>query len=458
MENNLITVVLPIEVKGREFDSRLLLAYHLVKQGYNVVIGDRAGVERETKYTQNCIYIAKSLAYSQQEMYENFHSNNGKVLILYEEGAYVGRLKNLKSELDSSYPRGMIPHIDAILVYGNAFKSILIDNIEELDNTNVYVIGNPRFDLHKRKYFSYFDDQISNITNKFGKYILFNGNFVRGNHHLGQKHLLNEIKENQELTNEAKSIFYKMMEESEEQLNSFINMISCVAKKNPKITLIVRPHPGEGLSIYQKSLSNFENIRIINEGSAYPWIIGSELVVHQDCTTAIETIFSEKPVISFYPFDDRTNLFALSTYLSDKTSSIDEIIQKIDFYLKNPYKLRKEQIEKINSEVINYSDFSHFKLNDVISKIKKNMVYDKFFKNDMKKIINLWYQRFRAYLRWMKGKYLVKTGYAIAFEGLNINELKKRIKNIKSIEEDSLADIKVSQKGINVFHLSRTDK
>ena len=74
MENNLITVVLPIEVKGREFDSRLLLAYHLVKQGYNVVIGDRAGVERETKYTQNCIYIAKSLAYSQQEMYENFHS------------------------------------------------------------------------------------------------------------------------------------------------------------------------------------------------------------------------------------------------------------------------------------------------------------------------------------------------------------------------------------------------
>lgn len=448
-----ITVVLPIELKGREFDSRLLLAYHLAKEGYRVIIGDRAGVERESKYLQNCIYIAKSLAYSQKEMYENFHRRGGKVLILYEEGAYVGRLKNVASEIESAYPKGMLPHIDGILVYGDAFNTILRENIDELNVTNVHTIGNPRFDLHKPKYFSYFHEQATKITDKIGKYILFNGNFVRGNHHLGQEHLTNEIENNQELSSEAKSIFFSMMEESKEQLDSFIAMISKVAERFPEISLVVRPHPGEHLAIYFDRLSQHKNVHITNHGMAYPWIIASEIIVHQDCTTAIESLFAEKPTISYYPFKDRTNLFWLSTYLSDNASSEDEILDKVEEYLTNPYELNEEQKLKITSEIINYKEYSHSRLSSVLKNFTNEMTLDEKITPSLTEKLKLQYQRFRAFLRWKKGKYLVKTRYVKAYEGVKKHELESRLDIIKSIEKDTNNNFKVSQKGINVFHL-----
>ena len=209
-----ITIILPIEIKAREFDSRLLLAYHLVKDGYEVIIGDRAGCERESKHLQNCIYIAKSLAFSQKKLYENFHFNNGKVLILYEEGAYVGRTKNITSEIESAYPKGMLPIVDGIFVYGESFNQILKNNVRCLNDSNVFTSGNPRFDLHKPYYHQYFKKETNKINEDIGNYILFNGNFVRGNHYLGQEHLKNEINQSKELTESAKLFFYEMMKES----------------------------------------------------------------------------------------------------------------------------------------------------------------------------------------------------------------------------------------------------
>lgn len=452
MNNSEITIVLPIEIKGREFDSRLLLAYHLAKEGYQIVIGDRAGVERETKHVQNCIYIAKSLAYSQKDMYENFHTNNGKVLILYEEGAYVGRLKNVASEIESAYPKGMLPHIDGILVYGDSFNKVLKDHVEELNGSNVFTIGNPRFDLHKPKYFSYFNSKTSEIKNKIGKYILFNGNFVRGNHHLGQEHLRNEIENNQELNSEAKTIFFSMMKESKKQLDSFISMISKVADEFPDISLVVRPHPGEHKKIYFENLSKFKNIHITNEGMAYPWIIGSEIIVHQDCTTAIESLFAEKPIISYYSHEDATNLFWLSRYLSDKSRDEDEMIKKIKCYLKQSYQLTSEKKEKITNEVINYSEYSHNKLISVIEGFRSKMNKgnpDETFKTKL----NLYYQRFRAFLRWKKGKYYHKSAYTISYEGVKRFEVKNRIQKLHLIENNDVANLKVSKRGINVFHI-----
>ncbi|MFY0631397.1 MAG: hypothetical protein JXR05_13510 [Flavobacteriaceae bacterium] len=448
-----ITIILPIELKKREFDSRLLLAYHLVNKGYKVIIGDRAGCERESKNIQNCIYIAKSLAYSQKAMYENFHANNGKVLVLYEEGAYVGRINNVLSEIESAYPSGMLEHVDGILVYGDSFNELLKTNVDSLNDSNVFTVGNPRFDLHKPSYFPYFKDEISEIKKEVGDYILFNGNFVRGNHHLGQVHLKNEIDENKELTEEAKLIFYSMMEESKEQLDSFIKMIEKVAESFPEKTMLVRPHPGEDKKIYHQILSKFKNVRITNEGMAYPWIIGADLVIHQDCTTAVESVFAEKPVISYYPFEDKSNLFWLSTFLSEMVSTEAELIQKVTTNLKNTSFLSEEQEKKITDEIINYKDFSHKRLINILSNFTNDMSQSYNKKQSIDEKLALSYQRFRAFLRWKKGKYYLKTRYVLAYEGIKKTEVLKKIKTISSIENDSQQEIKVSRRGINVFHL-----
>ena len=454
-----ITIILPIELKKREFDSRLLLAYHLVNKGYKVIIGDRAGCERESKNIQNCIYIAKSLAFSQKSMYDNFHANNGKVLILYEEGAYVGRLENVASEIESAYPLGMLPYIDGILVYGESFVQVLTNHVSSLNSSNVIPIGNPRFDLHKPHYHSYFEKEVEDIKNRIGDYILFNGNFVRGNHHLGQEHLRNEIEQNEELTKEAKAVFYNFMDESVIQLDSFIKMIANVAKSIPEISIVVRPHPGEDLKIYYENLSKYKNVHITNKGMAYSWIIGAEIVVHQDCTTAVESIFANKPIISYIPFEDRSSLFWLSTFVSDIVSTENDIIIKIKKYLKGEkYYLSLEQKKIFNKEVINYSAFSHDLLIEVLESVILDMDLCKREKVDFKKRAKLIYQRFRSFLRWKKGKYYLKSRYVTAFEGVKKKEVLERLKKLNKMENGEINQIKVSNCGINVFLLESKPK
>lgn len=95
--------------------------------------------------------------------------------------------------IEVSYPKAMLPYIDSILVYGKSFHKILIESVEELNNKNVFICGNSRFDLHKPKYHSYFEKETNKIKKQFGKYILFNCNFIAGNHYLGQESFKQEI-------------------------------------------------------------------------------------------------------------------------------------------------------------------------------------------------------------------------------------------------------------------------
>jgi surface carbohydrate biosynthesis protein len=449
-----VTIVLPIEIKKREFDSRLLLAYFFVKEGYNIIIGDRDGCERESIYTLNCVYIAKSLAYSQKNMYNNFHNNNGKVLILYEEGGFVGRVKTKLSEIESAYPSGMLPFIDSILIYGESYKELLIENIIGLNKTNVFSSGNSRFDLHKPKYHSYFNEDLNKIKKRYGKYILFNGNFVTGNHFLGQDTFKNEIAENQEMNDEMKSAFFERMKDAEKNIITFIEMIIIVSKAFPDLSIIVRPHPGEDGKIYHDYLSQFKNVHITNKGNAYSWIIGAEIVIHQDCTTGIEAVFAEKPVISYIPFSDRSNLFFLATFLSDIATNSFEIIIKIESYLNGKkYTLNDEQKKVLEKEAINYKYYTNELMLDIVENAVQTIELNNCNKLTLINYFKLQYQRSRACIRWIKGKYYSNSRYSVAYEGVKKHEILKRLNIIKKIENGNNVNITVSKRGINTFHL-----
>ncbi len=51
---------LPVEVKVRELDAKLLLSYYAIQQGYQVIIGDHPVVEESTSYLPAGIFFIKS--------------------------------------------------------------------------------------------------------------------------------------------------------------------------------------------------------------------------------------------------------------------------------------------------------------------------------------------------------------------------------------------------------------
>ncbi|MCP6719114.1 MAG: hypothetical protein KJI71_02665 [Patescibacteria group bacterium] len=457
--NKEITVVLPVEVKNRAFDSRLLLAYRLIKEGYKVIIGDRSGCAREINFIQNCIYLAKSLAYSQSQLFKKIKHNNGRIFILYEEGGYIGREKHKFSEIRSSYPKKMLHFVDSIFVYGKSFQNFLVENLPEFNSRNTYVIGNSRFDLHKPKYLSYYSKQVNKIKSIYGNYLLFNGNFNFGNHYLGENYILNEIINNKEITEEFKENYLiQKIEHSKAYLNNFLDLIKYIAQKLPKQTIIVRPHPGENIQIYRRTLKNIKNLFIINEGAATPWIIGSKLVIHLDCTTAIESIFAEKPVISYIPFEDTSDLFWLSVYVSDIAKTKKEVLNKIHEYLsvKKDFGIDEKKKSVLCEEIINFSEETSKLFVNFVNETTRNMNLVSKKQLSTKNIISInlkkIYLRGRNIAGWIIGKYIKKTGYCIKYEGVSKKEVKSKLGIFKQIHEDSF-DYNISRLGINTFKI-----
>ena len=155
-----IPVLLPIEEKKRELDSKLLLSLHLISKGYPIIIGDRGGIARELRFLQKCIYLGKSLSVDYEKTFRDVHRNNGKVIVLYEEGAIVAWPDFKYDEIESFYPQEVIHLVDYLFTYGTTYSKLLVETIKELNDAKLYVTGNMRFDLHRPKYRKYYEDKI----------------------------------------------------------------------------------------------------------------------------------------------------------------------------------------------------------------------------------------------------------------------------------------------------------
>ena len=351
-------ILLPIEVKKRELDGKLLIALHLVSAGFPVIIGDRGGCSRELKLLYNCIYIAKSLSIDLLETFKDIKKNDGKIFVLFEEGGLVSNKKYKFEEIKSFYPENMLTFVDSIFVYGVSYQKLLIDNVKTLNLINTFVSGNARFDLHKPKYKEYFKDKVLALRNKYGKYILINGNFCLGNNFMGEEYIRNELSNIKDWSKELVGKYLERVDENKKELEKFINATKKIAEIFTEYAIIVRPHPGEKLDIYVKKLGDIKNIYVTNEDIATPWILGSEIVIHKDCTTAVESFFAGKPIISYLLFKNNYDISWLPAYISEKAHNESELINKIKEYLiyNKKFELSNEKKSVLSNEIINTVD------------------------------------------------------------------------------------------------------
>jgi surface carbohydrate biosynthesis protein len=455
-----IPVILPIEIKKREFDSRLLIAFTLAKEGVPSIIGDRSGCERELKLFNKCIYLAKSLAFSQKDLFQFIKQKSGKIFVLFEEGGFNFRPKEIKQEIESWYPKGMLPFVDIVFTYGHSFLRSLKNYYQDLDEDKVFISGNCRFDLHKPRFYEFYSDQMTLIKKKHKPYILFNCNFVLSNHYLGKMGFEKEIINNKEVTDRLRKIYIDKINLNRLLLQKFIKMIQKVSDEVKDVHFIVRPHPSESLDVYKNTFKDNNRIFITNKGSAIPWILGSEIVIHHDCTTAIESIFANKPVISFLPEGKTPDLLWLSVYLSEKTFSENDVVRLVKKYLKKEdnYKLTEEQRNVFNNEVINVTEETAPRITelvkDTIEQMKNETDYDIILKkNAISKYCAKMLDRGLSLIRWYKAKHLKKSGYAIKFEGISKKEIEKKLKILDEIHQCE-TQFRVNQLGVNTYYIS----
>ena len=146
--------------------------------------------------------------------------------------------------------------------------------------------------------------------------------------------------------------------ESERQSREmFVRIIIEVAKTNPSITFVMRPHPVMDQGYWKTAMANINNIVVIAGGNVQPWIYGASITIHSGCTTGLEAIAVDTLSV------DISNLIpgripiianSLVSYGNKRASSLKQLNNMI----RDSVKEKNSKINKLNKDVFEYEEGS----------------------------------------------------------------------------------------------------
>ena len=457
MKSKKILCCFPLETISRDLDPRLHLGLQCIKEGYSCLIGSKGGVAKEMfKQNMPFIYFDKSLDASAENFYRNIKMSKGTIVSLDEEGGVFNE-KLYKSELLRRNGENILKYVDLFFTWGKKQKKILVENTS-IAEKKIIVSGHPRFDLCKPKFKEFRLALLKNHIDTKNKYILINSTFTAANTFLSFDE---EIKLRiDERGDDSLDVKYerKLYDYRKLLINYFYEAIKEINRIYPELTIIFRPHPGENGEYYKRLFQKLKNVIVTGDGSAQEWISESCMVLHHDCTTAVEAFFSEKFIISYCPIKDDDFVQSLPIEISSVVANQDHLLKLIsnaqDFSIeKEQKKIACNYIRPIIANV-------DFESAEIIVKSLRNIAIESseipkfnigiFIKATIRKFIKI-LKRDLNFSSFSKNKLKIRQN--LKFPGLNKKEIEERISLLRKIDKD-LPDVKIEQISENTFLLS----
>ncbi|MGJ9458029.1 surface carbohydrate biosynthesis protein [Oceanobacillus sp. CF4.6] len=336
---------LPVEVKVRELDAKLLLAYYAVREGYHIVIGEHKMVELASEVYPKGIFFSKGYPHRfRRRIITNAKVNGHMVVELDEEGLILtDKTQYVRERMKAD----MLDLVTQEYCWGIFQKEAIAEAYPDY-NQKCHIVGNPRFDLLKPKFNLLYKEDVERIKSNYGMFILINTRFSEYNFLNGKK------------TESMVSMYMKKL------YDHFLEMTKAASGKFPAINFVIRPHPSENIASYRKAFSFYNNVHVIHEGNIIKWLMAAEVVIHNGCTSSIEAFLLEKPIISYIPITSKVYDMELTNKLGIKATTIEEVNTTLENMLSNPLEKSdyNEQIEQSKKSLSRYygssgSNFSY---------------------------------------------------------------------------------------------------
>ena len=428
-----------IEIKNRGYIAKLFLSILALKKGYNVVLGYRnTRLFTNFSFMPKGIYLDKSIWDIQYNTFKKLKKKGYYICSTDEEGFVYSNPERYLDQVSLN----SLKLLNLFFAWGQEQSNILSNKYPQLAN-KIKIVGNPRIDILKRKYFDFYEKESNYIKKKYGKFILVNSNF----NGVATITLSRAIEELKGLSNNFDENFWKNSIEFHSKLfKLFVDGIKELAKST-NLNIIIRPHPAEDPYYWLDEFKDYDNVKIINKFSVSPWIIESKVVIHNGCTTGIEAFLMKKPVITYSPIHSDQYDHKLPNLLSKKISTKVELIKWVKIFLDNKNKfdvIYDEKFKLIKKNISITNELSSLKILNHLNSI--NAISYSFKISSLKKCILGIYVSIR--------KFVLNINRSI----LHFNKIKKqKFPGIdkKEIENDSrkIKEILNFQKDVNILEV-----
>lgn len=313
---------LPVEVKKRSLIAKLVCAAEGVSEFDEIIVGDIGIISEYIDYLPSGVYLGKDMYEQRYNFYSRLKDKGFRIALLDEEGLIFQSSDQYIRRSTSPRVHGIV---DEVFTWGDYQKKLLTDTYG--GNTPITVTGNPRMQLFSDRFRNMYVDSISRIQKKYGKFILLNTNFGTTNNRLQKDQVRKLIIQHSQDLNELTIKELSAHEKSEQKtMAEFILLLNQLSVTFPDITFVLRPHPAENTRTWNEILAPLKNVFVDNDGNIVPWILASEMVIHNNCTTGIEAAIANIPVVAFEPISLKDVWeYNLSNELSVRLHSISEV-------------------------------------------------------------------------------------------------------------------------------------
>ena len=421
MKNNIRRrwIYLPIEVKARELIPKLFLGAKAVRAGFGIFLG-RNGMNVSRDKFPRGIYFDKCLSKHKIKFHEYQVNTLGNRLVSFDE---EGLLYDDESELiRNRISQRSVDLSDLIFTWGEEQARLFRTNYSV--KSKIVISGGPRLDIWRPEFASLYQTQISQIQEKYGKYILVVSNWgydceEKKNgvdpHKIYSGNLLSHIR------------------------SAFITSITELSSALPNQTLIVRPHPQDLPEYWEKVAKTFpQNVKVINDGPISPWVHAAHAVIHNDCTTGLEGWIGNASVFAYYPifqeYKEYSRYIMPINELSVVCRTTKDLISKISATLSTPKAVNNTSLPEIAQKFIHIEN-ERYASDCIIKKLQELNIPEENYEatkfNCFKKLRAFW-----GSLKWVTRDYLGKSGmYTRSYTrqknpGLEINEITELLKRV----------------------------
>ena len=435
-----------IETKSREYIAKLFLSILALEKGYNVVLG-RRNIRLLTKIPSMPpgIYLDKSIWEIQTNTFEKLKQKGFIICATDEEGLVYRNPKFLLERISFN----SLNLIEYFFTWGQQQATIILDKYPQFEN-KIKNVGNPRIDILKEKYFDIYKKERNYLKKKYGKFILVNSNFPD----VTSNTLNRNIEVLKGLTNIIDENFWKnSFIYHSKLLELFIDGIKELAKST-NLNLIIRSHPFEKPNFWIEEFKDYDNVKIVHKFFINPWIIESELVIHNGCTTGIEAFLMKKPVIAFRPiFSDQFDQ-KLPNSISKEINTKEELKKWVRIFLENKNEfdlIYNEKLKLLKKHISITNELSSLKILNHLNSL--NIDAHSFEISTLKNLILGIYVSIRKFILNLDRSFLHfnKTSKQ-KFPGIDKRELKNDIYVIKELLNFQ-KDVKVLEVFPNQFIL-----
>ncbi|NRA97734.1 MAG: hypothetical protein HRU14_16175 [Planctomycetes bacterium] len=315
-------MILPAEIRSRELDARIVMGLMAVHRGWRVVLGSKALINRNIWRFPRGVYLCQTLTRRRVAMLRLLERLGGQRGGWCEEGLiYQSREVYLERRVASE----TLERLSCLVAWGDQSKGDLSPRAETA-GTEIHALGNPRLDLLRLARKGLYDEQVADLTGRFGDFVLVNTNFSNVN--WAPESAARSASQGSGET-EASRRYEAFREYRRQIFDGFLAMVPELARRLPDQLIVIRPHPAEDVVPWEAVAEQTPNVVVQREGGVAPWILASKALIHNGCTTAVEAALLGRCPIAYCPVVKKDLDAVLSNDISDVSESVAGLAEKV---------------------------------------------------------------------------------------------------------------------------------